>query len=70
MAKTLALIEHIHEMHLAHHELETYFMIIIMCITVVLDKMQKRSAVLTARLASGGAFLFSSSYIRMDSSKA
>ena len=23
MAKTLALIEHIHEMHLAHHELET-----------------------------------------------
>ena len=65
----LALTEHMHEMHLAHHELKSEFIIFI-TITVILHKMQKRSAVLTARLSSGGAFLFSSSYIRIDSSKA
>ncbi len=36
----------------------------------LIEHMQKKNVVLTARLSSGGAFLFSSSYIRIDSSNA
>ena len=35
-----------------------------------IHKLQQGDAVLTARLSSGGALLFSASYIRMDSSRA